>query len=81
MTIDELNKEKSKTIDKAASAKQIWLKISVQNHYLYVIMITIRICYIWRIFPLQNYCYTKNYLHSTKSIEVDILSIYFLVSI
>jgi hypothetical protein len=29
MTIDELNKEKSKTIDKAASAKQIWLKISI----------------------------------------------------
>ena len=36
MTIDDLNKEKSKTIDKAASAKQIWLKISIQNHYLYV---------------------------------------------
>ena len=31
MTIDELNKEKSKTIDKASSAKQIWLKISIQN--------------------------------------------------
>jgi hypothetical protein len=76
MTIDELNKEKSKTIDKAASAKQIWLKISVQNHYLYVIMITIRICYIWRIFPLQNYCYTTNNLHSTKSIEVDIFCLF-----
>jgi hypothetical protein len=25
MTIDELNKEKSKTIDKAANVRQIWL--------------------------------------------------------
>lgn len=31
MTIDELNKEKSKTIDKAATAREIWLLWSVNS--------------------------------------------------
>jgi hypothetical protein len=31
MTMDELNKEKSKTIDKAARAREIWLLWSVNS--------------------------------------------------